>query len=174
MATGDFITQVGAKDLTPTNGIFNEVPLVMPTATGVGIAGAPCNKLSNQAYQFQARVPLNGTPLSTGLTCVITVVDDPRNPGAGLVGKFGITIKRLNGGADYTQTNASTEVTGNVTMSSTTGNESTLSLAVTKAAISASLAAGDSVLVQIRRLGTDAADTHPGVILLTGAVLQDT
>jgi hypothetical protein len=174
MATGDFITQVGAKDLTPTNGVFNEVPLVMPTATGLGVAGAPCNKLANQAYQFQARIPLNGTPLSTGLTCVLAVVDDPRNPGAGLVGKFGITIKRLNGGADYTQTSASTEVTGTVTMNATSGIESVVSLAVTKAAISASLAAGDSVLVQLRRLGTDAADTHQGVILITGAVLQDT
>ena len=173
MASGDIFTQQQPKDLTPQNGIFNEVPLVYPVSAGGGVAGVPLNKLATQGYQFQCRVWNNGTPLTTGLTVQLALVDDPANSapprraGRGddqAAGRLG----------DYTQTGASTEVTANVTMPATPGQLVTQTIAVAKAAISASLAAGDNVLVQIRRIGTAAADTHQGRVLLTGATVQDT
>ena len=174
MASGDIFTQQQPKDLTPQNGIYNEVPLVYPVAAGGGVAGVPMAKLTTQGYEFQVRVWNNGTPLTTGITLQFTLVDDPGNPGAGLGVVIGATAKRITGSGDFTQTSASTEVTATVTMPATSGQMVTGTIAITKAAISASLAAGDTIIVLIRRIGTNASDTHTGRVLLTGLTVQDT
>ncbi len=172
MASGDIFTQQQPKDLTPQNGIFNEVPLVYPVSAGGGVAGVPLNSWRRRATSSSAALERHATD------------DRPHGPArAGRrPGQLGrrprragpATIKRLAGSGDYTQTGGSTEVTANVTMPATPGQLVTQTIAVAKAAISASLAAGDNVLVQIRRIGTAAADTHQGRVLLTGATVQDT
>jgi hypothetical protein len=171
MATGDRIDLIDPKSLIPINGIFNEVPLVL---SGV-FAGVPLPKSDTVGYVFESRIPTTGTPLSTGLTFSIPVVDDPGNPDVGKVVRLGITVKRLVGGtSDYSLASAATEVFATVTTNATAGVIVLSSVAIANAALPASLAAGDRFLVQIRRNGTNVADTHQGRVLLGKITVSDT
>lgn len=125
-------------------------------------------------FCFVSRVPNNGTPLSTGLTFQLLLVDDPNNSDPGRVARFGVTVKKITGGTDdLTATGAGTETAGNATMNATAGVTTALSLAVTTANAD-SLAAGDLILVRIRRIASNAADTHRGVVLVTQVTVSDT
>ena len=171
MATTDRIDLIDPKSLIPINGVYNEVPLV---AVGV-FAGVPLPKIDTVGYVFESRIPTSGTPLTTGLTFSIPLLDDPQNPSVGLVVRLGITVKRLvSGTSDYTLTSAATEVLASVTMPATSGVINVASVAIANAALPASLAAGDRFLVQIRRVGSATADTHQGRVLLGKITVSDT
>ena len=170
MATGDRIDIVEPHRYVPENGFPNTAFL---RSVG-GVVGFPMVKQSASGFQFITRVPTNGTPLSTGLTFQLLLVDDPNNSSVGKVAKFGVTAKKLASTTDdLTQTGAGTENTGTATMNATSGIVTALSIALTTANAD-SPSAGDLVLIRVRRLGTDAADTHTGVVLVVGLTVSDT
>jgi hypothetical protein len=182
MASGDVFAIVHPKDLIPQNGLAYEVPLsavVPPSATtnlggaASGILGVPLNKDGVHAYQFESKVPVNGTPLPTGLTFSFGLVDDPMNPGAGLNIRLGVTVKPIGSTQDYSQTAAGVETLVTVTMPATSGVFKNGALAVPNASL-VSLGAGGRYLVQVRRVGTDVLDTHTGVVLMTAIFVSDT
>ena len=170
MATGDRIDIVAPQRFVTENGSLTMSPL---RVVG-GVAGFAMAKQDNSGFQFTTRVPTNGTPLSTGLTFQVLLVDDPNNSDPGKVARFGVTVKKLASGTDdLTQTGAGTETAGNATMNATSGVVTALSLAVTTANAD-SPSAGDLLLVRIRRIGSNAADTHRGVPLVLQVTVSDT
>jgi hypothetical protein len=184
MASGDQFGFFVAKDLTPQNGLAYEVPLsaVVPpvAATNLGgapsgILGVPLNKDGSHSYQVASRVWHNGTPLPTGLTFTLGLVDDPMNPNASGAIVVGITVKPvISGTSDYSQTSAGAEVLTTITMPATSGVDKSTTIAIANASL-ASLAAGNQFVVQVRRVGpSNAADTHTGVVLLTSLTISDT
>jgi hypothetical protein len=183
MASGDQFDVIRPKDLTPLDGLAYEVPLsqvIAPSATtnlggsAQGLVGVPLNRDAYHYYQAMSRVWANGTPLPTGLTFKLGLVDDPMNPDASGAIVVGITVKPvISGTSDYSQTSAGTEVTATITMPSTSGVDKATSVAVANANLS-SLAAGGAFILQVRRIATNAADTHTGVVLLTSISVSDT
>jgi hypothetical protein len=173
MATGDRIDNVAPHRFQRENGPAQYCNL-LPAAGVTAINGVPLHKSATDGFQFLTRVPTNGTPLGTGLTVQLALVDDPNLPGLGLVANLGVTIKRLVADGDVTQTLPGVELVVPVTMSATSGGIAYGSFAVTKANISASLVAGENVLIRVRRLGTAAADTHTGTVLVLQASVSDT
>lgn len=172
MATTEQFDVIRATDLIPAQGNNAQVQLV---TCGDGlIAGAPLRKLDTSGYMFISRIPALGTPLPTGLTFGLILVDDPNNTGAGLVIRVGITVKLLATGTDtLTFTGAATETEASITMDATTGEYTLSSVAIANAALD-SLAASSVYLVRIRRIGTAATDTHTGTVLLLGVTVRDT
>jgi hypothetical protein len=182
MASGDLFGYYLGKDLVPQNGLAYEVPLspgAPPSSTGgpaTGMIGVPLNKDAIHAYQLEGRVNVNGAPLTTGLTFSLSLVDDPMNPNPGGAGaiSLGVSVKRIvSGTSDLTQTSFGTEVVTTVTMPATSGVVLIQAVAVANANLG-SLAAGNHFVVQVRRIGTNAADTHQGVVLCTGVSISDT
>ena len=170
MATGDRIDHVRPRDLCPEGTILEAAPLV---ASG-NLLGVPLEKLDSKGFSFHVRVPTNGTPLSTGLTFQLALVDDPNNSDPGKVVRIGIAVKVLASGTDdLTTTGAGTEQFFTGTMNATTGVITLVSAAIANANLD-SAAAGSLLLVRIRRNGSNAADTHNGRVLLTNITVSDT
>jgi len=80
----------------------------------------------------------------------------------------------VSGTSDLTSTSAATEVGVSITMPSTAGVVILTDTAIANAALPASLAAGDRILVTIRRIGSNAADTHSGRVILGNVTVSDT
>lgn len=169
MATGDRIDIVPPQRFVPEVGQPTDIRL-RPSGVFLGFPMAD----ADGGFNFLTRVPNNGTPLSTGLTFQLLLVDDPNNSDAGKVARFGVTVKKIASGTDdLTATGAGTETAGNATMPSTAGVGVVLSLAVTTANADAP-SAGDLLLVRIRRIASNAADTHKGVVLVAQVTVSDT
>jgi hypothetical protein len=171
MASGDEIAYLRPLDLTPENGPPHAPELQRLVG---GVLGRLLRKQDAAGYQSVLRIPSNGTPLGTGLTLQLATVDDPSNADPGKVYRLGVTVKKLASGTDnLTQTGAGTEATADVTADATSGELILTNVAVTTANAD-SPAAGDLVLVRIRRIGSHANDTHTGVPLLLGVSVRDT
>jgi hypothetical protein len=172
MATTDQFDIIRPTDMIPTTGTIGNLQPI-PTTDGLS-AGVPLRAKLDSGYTFISRVPATGTPLSTGLTFGLALVDDPASPGAGKVVRVGISVKLLATGTDnLTATGMSAETVTSVTMDATTGEYVLSSIAIANASID-TLAASALYLVRIRRVGTDALDTHPGTVLLLGVTVRDT
>lgn len=170
MATGDRIDIVAPHRFVTENG----TPQLFPLRTVGAVVGFPLVKQDNSGFWFTTRVPTNGTPLSTGLTFQLLLVDDPSNSDPGKVVRLGVTVKKLASTTDdLTSTGVGTETVGTATMNATSGVVTALSLAVTTANADAP-SAGDLLLVRIRRTGTNASDTHKGVVLVAQVTVSDT
>lgn len=169
MATGDRIDIVPPQRFVRENGVPQRDPLMLVG----GVLGLPLSKQDN-GFQFLTRVPTNGTPLSTGLTFQILLVDEPNNSDPGKVVRLGVTVKKIASGTDdLTQTGAGTEGAVNVTMPSTSGVAIVGSVAITTSNAD-SPSAGDLLLVRVRRIGSNAADTHKGVVCVAQVTVSDT
>lgn len=169
MATGDRIDIVPPQRFVPENGPVTDVKLRQSGA----VLGFPLPD-ADTGFYFMSRVPTNGTPVSTGLTFQILLVDDPSNSDPGKVVRLGVTVKKIASTTDdLTATGAGTEAVGTATMNATTGIVTALSIAVTTSNAD-SIAAGDLIEVRIRRTGSNASDTHKGVVLVAQVTVSDT
>ena len=179
MASGDLLTHVRPAEFTPDNGPQTGFSRIRPAGALVGL---PLGKEDGLSFLFQ--IPVNGTPLSTGLTVELTWVDDPINPQAGGVINLGVEIIPITSGTttDVDPAYGTNEVQATATIPATAAAFLSTSVAVANAKLS-SAAAGNFVLVHIRRAGvynaTGAAasassDTHAGRPYLLGVVVKDT
>lgn len=170
MATTEVLDFIKPSQMVPIHGDPGTTNLVR---VGDGlVAGFPLPKLDGVGFTFVSRIPALGTPVGTGLTFGLLLVDDPGNTGAGLVVRVGITVKKIVSGTDtLTFTGADTETEASVTMDATTGE--VVAAAVACTAID-SLAASSWYLVRVRRLGIASTDTHLGRVICIGAEVRDT
>lgn len=181
MATGNQLDYIRPEQLQRENGppqYPRNVPAGAPGAAGSGaavaICGVPLLDEDANGYQFVTRLPSTAA-LATGLTFNLHLADDPNNADPGDTVKLGITVKRLVSGTDnLTLASAAAEQAFTQAMPAVSGKVQTKACAIANANLPASLAAGDLVLVRIRRLGSDAADTYAGVVLLLGVSILDT
>lgn len=171
MATTELITFIRPQDFVAETG-FASPPRLVKVG---GLVGFPMNKLDDQGVQFEMRVPLLGTPLSTGLTFQTMLVDDPNNSDVGKVVHLGITVKLLATGVDslVIGTAGGTEQLFDVTMPATSGLVILTATAIANANLDTAVA-GARLLVRIRRNGSHANDTHKGRVVLCGVSISDT
>lgn len=170
MASGENYFQGTARTLVPVKGV------TLPGNTvQVGVyEGLPLPKSDDDYFQVVFRVPSNGTQLATGITVRVALVDDALNPDVGKVVRLGVSVKRLVSGTDTLDSSGfGTEQTGNVTLDATLGELVAASVAIANAAAD-SIATGDFALLRIRRIGSNAADTHKGRPLLVAFAIFDT
>lgn len=171
MASGDQFDYIRPRDIFHENGQLIYPPLAQ---AGQGVFGLALNKLDTNYYNFITRVWANGTPVPTGLTFGLLLVDDPNNTDAGKVVRIGISGKLLVSGTDdLTTTGFSAETATNITMASTSGVVTLSSVAIANAALDTP-AASAHMLIRIRRIGSNAGDTHQGKVLLLGVSVRDT
>jgi hypothetical protein len=171
MATTEQFDHVRAGDLSPLGGLVSQFSNRFAVSAG-GLIGRPLGK--NDGYQFLVRIPALGTPVTTGLTFTLLRVDEASNGDASKVIRVGITAKLLASGTDtLTQTGASAEAEADLTSDATVGEATATDIAVATAALDV-VAAGVWLLVQVRRIGTHANDTHSGRVILLGLTVRDT
>ena len=146
------------------------------SATPTGdMHGLSLPKLDSQGYTTWFTVDAALT-VGTGLTFSLPVVDDGTNSDdLGKVVRLGITVKKLVSGSDTADldTAAATESTVDVTLDATSGEITVGSKAIANAALD-SVGAGDTAMLRIRRLGTNANDTCKGRIILLGVAIKNT
>jgi|GEM_PF-6451429 len=142
--------------------------------TRVGLAGGigfPAKVASGAVWL--ARLPATAG-LSTGATFALMVAEDVRNADPGKVARFAVTVKKLATGTDVIDADGGgTETAADLILPSTSGVVLTGSIAIVVANMD-SAAAGDWVLIRVRRLGTHANDTHKGTVVLLGVDVRDT
>lgn len=174
MATGDIFATVRPTELARANAPDGWISQLQ--AVGAGMRGVPLRKLDTDDMYFLFRVPINGTPVATGIT-VEFMLDESARPGeqsAGSAVVIEVQVKKIVSGTDdETETGTGTAEKATVTMNATTGIVTVGSIAVTTAQAD-NIAAGSWVLVQLRRIGSDAADTHPHSVILLGLTIKDT
>ena len=125
-------------------------------------------------YQAVVILPVNLT-YTTGITFQFRITDDGCNAAdLGLVVQFGLTVFNVDSGSFNVNLSAASgaEQTANVTLSSTTGNVASGSIAVANAQL-ASAGAGNTILLRLRRT-TAAADTCAGRVVLLNSHLKNT
>lgn len=172
MATGDDLDFIRARDLTNLSGFGGDA---LPLHLYDQMQGLPLRDLDSSKYAFELQIPLNGTPLATGLTFLVGLVRGENDPEpAGLVVRLGIQVKKLTGGTDdFSSTGAGTEQGFDATMAGAFGILNVASCAVAAANLDGAVA-GSRLLVVVRRIGTHANDTHRGAVGLTGITVRDT
>jgi len=132
------------------------------------------------AYGYVAtfRIPDTATfALTVGLTFRIYLSDDGSNAAdLGTKVAIGLAIKRVPANATLSvDTGAATEVVTACTLSSTSGGVSITSIAIGNAALPASTAVGDLIVMRLRRKGTDTTnDTCGGRAILYGVEIENT
>jgi len=170
MASGDVFERLRPIDFSSEQGGI----IGGNNLKGVGKVHALPMGRDGAAFLALGHVWANGTPLSTGLTVELVVVDDPDNPGAGLVAEFGVTVVPLLTTAGVLTDPATTqEVTGAATVNATEGVVTVISVALANSKL-ASLAAGNNFVLKVRRISSGASDTHPGRVFVVGVTVKDT
>jgi hypothetical protein len=171
---GELITQFGPNDLFRETSVGYSAELF---AAPVGVTrGVSFQKLIQaqlkEYYQLVFEIPANLT-IATGITVKLRLVDDGADAGdLGKVVKFGITAFNVDSASFKTDLSAAggAEQTGTATLSSTAGIPVTLSIAIANAQLAAA-GVGNMILIRVRRIGDDAADTTNGrVVFLAGHV----
>lgn len=174
MASGDTLLSIPPQDLLPeagNNPSGGEFGLV-PAGLGKGVA---FNAGVNAGVVIARRLPANAG-LVTGATFKLLVSDDPNKPSTGLVAKFGVNCGLLGDtvtGKPFDTTNLGTEATATVTLPATAGQTKEVSVPIV-VANTGGAAANKWVILRVRRLGADPADTAKGRVLLHGVTLLDT
>jgi hypothetical protein len=126
-------------------------------------------------YQYSFTIPTNLT-ITTGLTFQFRIVDDGQNAAdLGLVVRIGVTVFNIDSGGFLVGLTAASgaEQTTNVTLSSTAGAPVSGSIAIANAQL-ASAGAGNNVLIRMRRIGDNAADTCYGRPVIINAHVKNT
>jgi hypothetical protein len=162
----ELIFQLGPSDLERLTSMGYELGLQVAQPVGLGKA-LVFPKNQNAGYVYGGKIPANGT-LTTGIKFDLIIIDDGSVISAADLGKvavFGITFKLLTAGATLDMTGAATEVTANVTLPSTSGQVAILTVSVPNANLNGAVA-GSQVLVQIRRVSSNASDTAQGHVLV--------
>lgn len=165
MANNGPSLHVSPRELIPGNGPLSQVYLKPVGST----AGAALMKDDTDGYTIVAQVPF-GSTLTAGLTFNLYVTDDGKTAddlGKGVV--VGVTPKKLASNTDTLAigTGAAAEATGTATLNASSGIVQVVSIAILNAALDG-LAAGDFMLLRIRRIGSNAADTALGTAVLLG------
>lgn len=176
MASGDQFALALPRDFWNGNGPNQQLS---ERTSGIG-AGLPLgrgvgNPAPGDAWYFFGRIWANGTPLPTGLTFGLLWSDDPDNSNPAGVVRIGISVARIVSGTYNVRTPTAfgTEVLASLTAPATVGIVTLSSVAVANANLQ-SLAAGEPFAVKVRRVPTDAADTHTGRILIHAMTVRDT
>jgi hypothetical protein len=170
MASGDIFERYQPQALTSESGRLGQlVPAGAVSGVRLGKGGPTAD---GSAYLALGKVWANGTPLSTGLTVEVVIVDDANNPDPGAAVVLGATIVPLTSGGVITPPAQTNEATATVTLSSTEGNVTVATITVANSKLS-SLAAGNNFLLRLRRVSTAVADTHTGAVILLGATVKD-
>lgn len=155
----------------PTGGM-NQLNNPTPVGLGMGAGFGP-KQTSTCLGLFRVQ---NAALLATGLTVELVLADDVNNPGAGKNAVFGVTIGPITSGTstfDESVLTSATEVTATVTMPATPGVMVIQAIALPVADLHG-LAAGNTALVRIRRLGSNSSDTHPGRVVMLNADVRNT
>jgi hypothetical protein len=145
-----------------------------PDIRGLSLPKYVLSGRGSYGYTATFRIPANLT-LATGLTFKVYLTDDGANArDLGSIVVIGLTIKRLAANANLDVDSGAAEVTANATLSSTPGGVSIPSIAIANAALPASTAVGDLLLMRIRRVGSSVSDTAPGRAVLHRVEVQNT
>lgn len=138
------------------------------------LVGLRLNKLDTDGYNTVFQVPASLT-VGTGVTFTLLVTDGGGTPDdLGKVVHLGITVKKLaSGETTDLDTGAGTEQTVDVTLQSTTQEVTLATKAIANANLD-SVGAGDIAAVRIRRIGSNAADTANGSVILVGVFVKNT
>lgn len=168
MATTDLLMHLRPQDAFPEAG-GNPAPDVT-----VGFAkGLAFNSLTDSGAVWIGRLPVTAA-LATGFTFQVMIAEDANNIGVAKAVRMAITVKKLAGGTDViSAAGAGTETGGTLTLPSTAGVVLTGTITIVIANADG-VAAGDWVMIRVRRLGTNAADTHRGRVVLLGVDVRDT
>lgn len=151
----------------PVGGETQPFSLTPVGTAGMAGAGFPDNRTSTMLYLL--RIP-NAAALATGMTFTFTVTDDTLNPpsAGGLNSYWGVTVGPVVSGTstpDESIVASSTEDKVAITHGSTIGTIVYADLAAVVAHMNG-LAAGGLALIRLRRLGSNALDTHNGRVVL--------
>ena len=169
---GETIVQLGAQDLRKNSALGYNTTFSRAPVGNYGIDGATFGKDANASYNVIVKTPAGAT-LTTGFKVDLVLVDDGKDANdLGKVAVFGVLIKKLASGTDTLDMTFSVggEVTANATLAATAGIITTLTISVPNASAD-SVAAGDTFMMRIRRVGTNAADTCNGRILCVAATV---
>jgi len=192
-ALGDVVASLRPMDFQRETDTGNDPAVAL--VLGVGEGGTGTAALSSDvrglslpkyvrgnvtAYGYVAtfRIPDTATfALTVGLTFRIYLSDDGSNAAdLGTKVAIGLAIKRVPANATLSvDTGAATEVVTACTLSSTSGGVSITSIAIGNAALPASTAVGDLIVMRLRRKGTDTTnDTCGGRAILYGVEIENT
>lgn len=186
----ELVASLGRLDLERETDFGNDPSVVAVLSPGESTPGATlqcdlravslpkyttAKNLVAYGYTAAFRIPLNLT-LGTGLTFKCYLADDGQNVNdLGTQVVVGITLKRMAANATWSlESGAAAEVTGTATLSSTASGVEILSIAIANGSLPASTAAGDLLLMRIRRIGTNASDTCVNRVLLYRVEINNT
>jgi len=170
MAANAVLASWGPSDIQRSTQIGYEAGMHTYQVPDTRFRGVSVFKNDDPLFTDVVKIPNNAT-LTTGVTIDFLIVDDGKDAadlGKGVV--FGVVAKLLASGTDNLDvtSGAGAEVTGTVTLSATKGAVVVGSVAVPNANLD-SAAIGGHVAVQVRRIGSNAADTCRGRIVLLKA-----
>jgi hypothetical protein len=173
MATTNTLLNLRPSDAVPESA-GNPVGSPANTPVSVGLSnGLGYNKSVDSGAVWVNRLPATAS-FATGATFSLMVADDVNNADPGKIARFAVTVKKLASGTDVvTVAGAGTETTVDLTLPATAGVVLSGTVAIVTANLDGALA-GDWVLLRVRRLGTAAADTHRGRVVLLGVEMRDT
>ena len=166
----EFVSYYTAGTLCRESAIGHDPNLVaVRSGDAVGVA---LPKLTNQGYTFISQIPGSLT-VATGLTFTVGLTDDGVDASdLGKVVRLGFTIKRIVNDETFDiDASAATEVTLDVTLSSTTGAAAVSTKAIT---LLDSTAAGELFMIRVRRLSTATQDTANGRVILMFLSVKNT
>jgi hypothetical protein len=154
-----------------------------PEAIAVGVLdGAAFPAHVDSTSYFRCRVP-NAATLATGLTLSLLLEDDPLAPGPGFVAVFEVTYGPVVNGVTTPDEDpvtglfvGTTPDTVAQTMPSAPGTTPfAVALITTAVAHTNGLVPGSWAIGRLRRkAGTDARDTHPGRVVVSGLDARNT
>lgn len=136
------------------------------------LRGLRLHKMDGDFYNWVFQIPANLT-MATGLTFTVVLVDDGALPSdLGKVVRLAVSVKLL-ASAESTDLDAagSAETAANITLQATTGQVTVATIAVTALD---SAAVGNVVALRLRRVGSNAADTCQGSVILLGVFAKNT
>jgi hypothetical protein len=166
---GELIKSWGAGTLQrDTSTGYNPWSYLVAIAGSIRGLAFPKNAITAPpVYTDVIKIPGNAT-LTTGVKFDLVCTDDGKNANdLGLVAVLGVTVKKLVSGTDTFDVTASggAEVTANVTLAATTNVATILTISVPTASLD-SAAAGDTIVVRFRRVGSNASDTLKGRVVV--------
>lgn len=187
--SSELVAAIGRLDLERETDLGNDTSVAAVLSPGEGNPGGSlqCDlravslpkyvrgNLVSYGYTTAFRVPLNLT-VGTGLTFKVYISDDGQQAiDLGTNVQIGITLKRMSANATWSlESGAAAEQTVTITLSSTASGVAIGSLSIANGSLPSGLAAGDLLLMRIRRIGTATQDTCTGRVLLYRVEVNNT
>lgn len=166
----ELIASWGPSDLRRNTSVGYDSRLSRSIVGGGAVDGIALPKNADLSCNLIAKVPGNAT-LTTGIKVDLVVIDDGKEAfDLGKVAVLGVAVKVLDDNTDSLDAavGGGTEVTGNATLAATSGVVRVVTVSVPNASLDGA-AAGDTILVRIRRVANNASDTLNGRVLLLSA-----